>query len=46
MITNEDFLKNKIYVAEFFTRCPSICPIMNKNMKRIENEFGKRDDLE
>ena len=45
MITNEDF-KNKIYVAEFFfTRCPSICPIMNKNMKRIENEFGKRDDF-
>ena len=41
MITNEDF-KNKIYVAEyFFTRCPSICPIMNKNMKRIENEFCK-----
>ena len=45
MITNDDF-KNKIYVAEFFfTRCPSICPIMNKNMKRIENKFGKRDDF-
>ena len=45
MITNEDF-KGKIYVAEFFfTRCPSICPIMNNNMKRIENKFGKRDDF-
>ncbi len=45
IITNEDF-KDKIYVAEFFfTRCPSICPIMNNNMKRIENKFGKRDDF-
>ncbi len=45
MISNEDF-KDKIYVAEFFfTRCPSICPIMNNNMKRIENKFGKRNDF-
>jgi len=45
MISNEDY-KGKIYVAEFFfTRCPSICPIMNKNMKRIESEFGKRNDF-
>ena len=42
MISNEDFNK-KVYVAEFFfTSCPSICPIMNKNMKRIENRFGER----
>ena len=40
IISNEDFNK-KVYVAEFFfTSCPSICPIMNKNMKRIENRFG------
>ena len=45
IISNEDF-KDKIYVAEFFfTRCPSICPIMNNNMKRIENKFGKRNDF-
>ena len=45
MISNEDF-NDKIYVAEFFfTRCPSICPIMNNNMKRIENKFGKRNDF-
>ena len=35
LISNEDF-SGKVYVAEFFfTSCPSICPIMNKNMKRI-----------
>ena len=45
IISNEDFSK-KVYVAEFFfTSCPSICPIMNKNMKLIENRFGKRQDF-
>lgn len=44
-ISNEDF-KEKVYVAEFFfTSCPSICPIMNKNMKRIEARFGSRSDF-
>lgn len=44
-ISNEDF-RGKVHVVEFFfTRCPSICPVMNKNMKRIEVEFGKRDDF-
>jgi len=41
-ISNEDF-NNKVYVVEFFfTSCPSICPIMNKNMKKIETQFGSR----
>ena len=32
LIGNEDF-SGKVYLAEFFfTRCPTICPIMNKNM--------------
>ena len=44
-ISNEDF-KNKVYVVEFFfTSCPSICPIMNKNMKKIETQFGSRADF-
>ena len=31
MIGNEDF-KGKVHLAEFFfTRCPTICPVMNKN---------------
>ncbi|MDC7994645.1 SCO family protein [Altibacter sp. HG106] len=38
-ITNAAY-ENKVYVAEFFfTTCPSICPIMNRNMVRIQNEF-------
>jgi protein SCO1/2 len=44
-VSNEDF-KGKVYVAEFFfTSCPSICPIMNKNMKRIEEQYGMREDF-
>lgn len=44
-ISNDDF-RGKVYVAEFFfTRCPSICPIMNQNMKKIEDIFGHRDDF-
>lgn len=38
-ITNEDYL-GKVYVVEFFfTTCPSICPVMNKNLVEIQNEF-------
>ncbi|PQB05136.1 SCO family protein [Aureitalea marina] len=38
-ITNSDY-SGKVYVAEFFfTTCPSICPIMNRNMVKIQNEF-------
>lgn len=39
IITNE-FYKGKVYVVEFFfTTCPTICPIMNRNMVDIQNEF-------
>ncbi len=45
MIGNEDY-NGKVYVVEFFfTTCPSICPIMNKNMKLLENAFGERSDF-
>jgi protein SCO1 len=38
-ITNKDYL-GKVYVLEFFfSTCPSICPIMNKNMIEIQNDF-------
>jgi len=38
-ITNKTF-KNKVYVVEFFyTRCPTICPKMNKNMLILQNAF-------
>jgi protein SCO1/2 len=29
-----------VYVVEFFfSTCPSICPIMNENMKKLQDEF-------
>ena len=38
-ITNADYA-GKVYVVEFFfTTCPSICPIMNRNMVKVQNEF-------
>ncbi|MGV6830177.1 MAG: SCO family protein [bacterium] len=38
-ITQEDY-QDKIYVADFFfTTCQSICPIMTKNMHRVQKEF-------
>lgn len=45
LISNEDYL-GKVYVIEFFfTTCPTICPVMNANMKRLEEAFGNRDDF-
>lgn len=45
IISNEDFL-GKVYVIEFFfSTCPTICPIMNANMKRLDDAFGHRDDF-
>ncbi len=39
LVSNENF-KNKVYVIEFFfTSCPTICPRMNENMVKIQNEF-------
>ncbi|MDP3313106.1 SCO family protein [Lutibacter sp.] len=40
ILISNSFYKNKVYVIEFFfTTCPTICPIMNKNMATIQNEF-------
>lgn len=39
IITEKDY-ENKIYVVDFFfTRCPSICPIMTSNMEKIQSTF-------
>ncbi|PHS63462.1 MAG: SCO family protein [Flavobacterium sp.] len=44
-ITNQNY-KGKVYVVEFFfTTCPSICPIMNENMVRIQDEFFGNPNL-
>ncbi|MGK9118912.1 SCO family protein [Olivibacter jilunii] len=38
-ISNDSFA-DKIYVADFFfTTCPTICPIMSKNLQRVATHF-------
>lgn len=42
----EKSLKGDIYVADFFfTTCPSICPIMHRNMLKVYNEFKNVSDF-
>ncbi len=44
-VSNKDYL-GKVYIVEFFfTTCPSICPIMNKNLVEVEKEVGDNDDF-
>ena len=44
-ITERDY-KGKVYLVEFFfTTCPTICPVMNKNMVKIQNEFKNEEDF-
>lgn len=44
-ITN-NFYDGKVYVVEFFfTTCPSICPIMNRKMVTIQNQFFGNPDF-
>ncbi|MBU2900339.1 SCO family protein [Maribacter dokdonensis] len=44
-ITQEDY-KGKIYIADFFfTTCPTICPIMTKNMADLQKALGKDSDV-
>jgi protein SCO1/2 len=44
MVTQKDY-ENKIYIADFFfTTCPTICPIMTKNMAGLQDKI--MDDKE
>lgn len=44
-ISNKDYL-GKVYLVEFFfTTCPSICPVMNKNLVEVEKELGENNDF-
>lgn len=44
-VTQEDY-KNKIYVADFFfTTCPTICPIMTKNMASLQEKILHDQDV-
>ncbi|MRX64137.1 SCO family protein [Maribacter luteus] len=44
-ITQKDY-EGKIYIADFFfTTCPTICPIMTKNMAGIQEMIKEDDDV-
>ncbi|MEY8849823.1 SCO family protein [Psychroserpens sp. XS_ASV72] len=44
-ITNKDY-EGKVYVVEFFfTKCPTICPRMNRNLVQIQNTFLDFEDF-
>jgi len=44
-ITNKNYL-GKVYLIEFFfTTCPTICPVMNRNLVDIQNEFEEFEDF-
>ena len=45
IITQLDY-ENKIYVTDFFfTRCPSICPVMTNNIEKLQNVFLNDDAI-
>ena len=45
LVTNEDYL-GKVYLVDFFfTTCPTICPVMTKNLVEIQNTFKESEDL-
>ena len=42
----QEFYSNKIYVADFFfTTCQDICPIMTKNMYKLQEELKNDNDI-
>ena len=44
-ITNQ-YYAGKVYVVEFFfSTCPSICPIMNTNMLKVQEAYKDNDDF-
>ncbi len=45
-VVTPETLEGKIYVADFFfTSCPTICPVMKKQMLRVYNQFEQEDQF-
>ena len=45
LISNEDY-KGKVYLIDFFfTSCPTICPLMSRNLVELQNEFEEFEDF-
>jgi len=44
-VTDADY-DGKVHLIEFFfSSCPTICPIMNENMVKLQAKFGKNPDF-
>ena len=44
---SDKIIDGKVVVAEyFFTTCKSICPIMNRQMQRVQDQFNGEDRFE
>ncbi|MEM9647319.1 MAG: SCO family protein [Bacteroidota bacterium] len=45
LVSDKDYL-GKVYLVEFFfTTCPTICPIMTKNLVELQNTFEEYPDF-
>ncbi len=45
VISNEDY-KGKVFVVDFFfTTCPSICPLMSRNLVELQEEFREFENF-
>ena len=45
-IVDQQTVANKVYLVDFFfTSCPTICPKVKKNMKRVYDAYKHRDDF-
>lgn len=45
-VVTQQSMKGKIYVADFFfTTCPTICPVMKKNMLKVYKRFKDHPDV-
>ncbi len=45
LVTNDDFL-GKVYVVDFFfTTCPTICPIMTRNLVELQSTFESEENF-
>lgn len=43
---SEDILQDKITVVDFFfTSCPDICPVMSKQLSRVQEKFKKNNQV-
>jgi protein SCO1/2 len=45
-VISEKTVEGKVYIADFFfTSCPSICPVIKGNMKKVYNKYKNQKDF-